>query len=641
MNAPDSNSLERLKKQLYSRGQGPAAPPRAPLSGEAPPLRGDWGRGGPATALRPLLGARPARPPYVKLLFLASAIFFLVSISVAAFVFLGGKNIVSSSHVVLAVEGPASVDGGQELPLEITIRNDNRAALLLADLLIHYPDGTRSAEDINVALPRYRESVGTVEAGQEIKRTVRAVLFGESNTEHRITLELEYRVEGSNAIFVKQSTYDVTIGSSPISITVDSVSEITSGQETTLSITVGSNATAPIEAAMLRIEYPFGFTFLSSVPSPSYGNTTWTLGTLKARDKQTIKIRGKLEGQDNEERIFRFTAGVASPADVRTLGTAFLTTSESVTLKRPFIGIDLAINGESGKTTTARGGELLRGDITWTNNLPTQVRELAIEAKLTGSALDKRSVTVSRGFYRSADSTIIWDKTSDPGLFAVAEGASGVVSFTFSPLSTGEGGSSLRNPKMTLEVSVKGERLGEDNVPEVVSSFVSKEITIASDLVFSGKALHSTGPFVNSGPLPPRVEQQTTYTVLWSLANSSNALGNVKVTATLPPYMEWTGRVGPSSERLSYSIVGGTITWDVGDLKAGVGFGTPAREAAFQVVLVPSTSQINQVPNLIGPASVEGDDRFTGTKVSNGIPPLTTQLDGDPSFKNGQEFVAQ
>ncbi len=642
MNAGDNHSLERLKKGLYSRTPSAVPPSRAPLSPGASSTREHWeDRERPKTSLNPFLTPSRGKRSHTGLLLLLSGAFFVVSLAVALFVFFGGRNIVSSSQVAFEVHGPSSVDGGQELSLEISIRNDNAAALQLADLLLEYPEGTRSAEDVNVPLPRHRESIGTILPGQEIKKTVRAVLFGESGSTHTIAIELEYRVEGSNAIFVKDTAYEITIGTSPVSITVDSVEELTSGQDTVISVTVASNATAPIEAAMLRLEYPFGFTFTTATPQPSYGNSVFALGTLQPRDKRIVKITGRLEGQDNEERIFRFSAGTANPKDVRTLGTAFLTTTESIVLKRPFIGITLALNGESGKTTVAEGGETVRGDITWTNNLPNQIQEVAIEAKLTGSALDKRSVSVSRGFYRSADSTIVWDKTSDPSLMSVAAGAQGVVSFTFAPLSVGSGGSSLRNPKMILEVSVKGQRLGEDNVPEEVSSFVSREVVVASDLVLSAKALHSTGPFSNTGPLPPKVEQQTTYTIVWSLANGSNALSNVKVSAALPPYMQWSGRVSPGSERITFSEVGGTIVWDVGDLKAGVGFGSPAREAAFQVVLVPSTSQINQIPNLIGPAQAVGDDRFTSTKVEDSAPSLSTRLDNDPSFKNGQETVVQ
>jgi len=69
---------------------------------------------------------------------------------------------------------------------------------------------------------------------------------------------------------------------------------------------------------------------------------------------------------------------------------------------------------------------------------------------------------------------------------------------------------------------------------------------------------------MNTGPVPPKVEQPTTYTVVWTVDNTSSAVGNAKVTATLPPHVKWLNETSPSGESVSYDQNSGLVTWEIG-----------------------------------------------------------------------------
>jgi hypothetical protein len=78
----------------------------------------------------------------------------------------------------------------------------------------------------------------------------------------------------------------------------------------------------------------------------------------------------------------------------------------------------------------------------------------------------------------------------------------------------------------------------------------------------------------------------------------------------------------------------------LGDVKAGVGYGAPAREVSFQVGLTPSISQVNLTPTLMGQLSVTGDDRFTGARLEASDNPPTTRVDvSESQFQTGMETV--
>lgn len=637
----DQSGIERLKKSLYSRTKTPEGVRRkAPREGVGDEIKTNWGGSFPEektmlSVMRPL--TEKAFP--LRTVFFFALAFFAISVGISAYLLLRGTNVVSTQNIDIVIDGPVSVDGGKEAQFQITVTNNNTVPLQLADLLVQYPPGTRSADNINAEHVRYRESLGDIAPGRSASRNVRAVLFGEEKSVKNITATVEYRVPNSNAIFYKEKGFELTIGSTPVSLVVDSLQETTSGQEITFAISVVSNSAAPLQNVLVRGEFPFGFTFKDANPEPSFGENVWELHDLAPGAKKNIQLRGVIEGQDNEERVFRFSVGIQSEKDERALGALFLTIARPLVVKRPFISAQIALNGKSAKQISVGSGRETRVDIAWENSLPVKVNDVVIEAKLSGPAWERSSVSAPRGFYRSSDNTVIFNSQTDEALRVVEAAGAGIESFTFLTPSLSSGAADLRGGEVTIAVNIRARRTTEAGVPEDISSGASAKVVVNSDLVVSSAALRTTGPFVNTGPYPPKAEQESTYAVVWTIANSSNVVSGVKVSASLPSYMRFVGAVSPSTEKISYSAVGGVVTWDVGSLSPGVGFGSLPRQAAFQVALTPSLSQVGTVPLIVGEVSARGEDRFTGEDVSDVAGAIDTELRTDPSFTDGQQIV--
>lgn len=637
--ADDRGAIGRMQDMLYSKTARTGIRPRARLEGESLERPHGWEHN--EQGQPPAAPEGPRKPFPLIPLFFGALLFFVIAVGIAVYTFMYGGNTVSSSNIEISILGPSLLDGGKEASFEISILNRNAAPLQLADLVVEYPEGTRSAEDQTVALPSERFSLGAIEPGDRVKQTVRAVLFGEQGAQRRILVTLEYRVAGSNAIFIKEQELNVLLGASPVSVTVEGPDEAVSGQEIVFTVAIRSNAQATINDVALEAQYPFGFTVTGADPETSVGESLWQLGALDPGQEKKVAIVGLLEGQDNEERVFRFMAGSEADQTAARIAVPYLTVPKSLTLKRPFVGGTLTINGDESKTVVVDPGSTVRGTIAWKNNLDTEIEDLAIEAKLSGQALDRGSVIASRGFYRSLDSTIVWNKDDDPSLARVAPGESGEVEFSFT--ARGSSGSTvITNPEMTVSVSVGGRRVSQGSVPETISSVFSKTIRVGSALSMVTRARHFSGPVQNSGPMPPRADQETTYGVTWSVRNPSNTISNGKASATLPSYVRYLGATSPSSEQVAYDERSRTVTWNLGDVKAGAGFGSAAREVSFKVGITPSTSQVGSVPALTGRVVLTGDDRFTGSRVSvEGNPVTTTIAGGESGYTDGMDRVAQ
>ncbi|MDP6387942.1 MAG: hypothetical protein QGG63_01550 [Candidatus Pacebacteria bacterium] len=624
------SSIDEMRKRLYSRSKQLGAKKRRPLHDVKYDAKSRWAE---KEKEHPIFKeSKKKRRSFLSKLLIASTLFFLVAIAFSAYFFFGGSNIVSSQNIVIEVQGPATVSGGEELSLQIVITNKNNVSIKLADLLVEYPDGTRSASDISKSLPRYREMIGTLAPGEIMQKTVKAILLGSQDTQQSVKITVEYRIDGSNAIFFTEKMYNVALISAPLGLSVSGLNEAISGQEVDFTITVVSNSNTIIKDALLSVEYPFGFEFTQASPEPSFTDSVWSLGDIQPEGRKTIKLHGIIVGENEDERVFRFSSGVANKSDEKELGVAFASSLKSVIIKKPFVGVALALNGDKSTEYVSGIGDEIRADITWTNNMPVRVADGEIEIKFRGAPLDRFSISADRGFYNSLNNTILYSRETNDDLASLKPGESGRATFSFSSLGLSSG-NVFKNPEIILDISIKGKRVSENQVPEEVKSTLSRTIKLASDLLLTSRAVYFTGPFTNTGPVPPVAENETTYTVVWTITNSSNNVDNVRVIASLPSYIRWVGNVSPSNEKVSFNPVGGQITWDAGNIepKSSISSGRQ-REIAFQIAFLPSLSQIGSFPTIVNRQMITGFDRFASVEISSTKRVLTTELTTDPQF---------
>jgi hypothetical protein len=575
----------------------------------------------------------------VKIL-IGSIIFFLIALAVVAYEFLGGGNIVSGNNIDISVRAPISIAGGELLPFEIEIRNNNSVKLSGADLGVTFPVGARLATDTSLPAKRVQEFIGDIAPGQTVKKNLSVVLFGTENEKKEIGITLEYKIAGSNSQFNKNKAVSVLLASAPVSIVVTGSKEVNTNQVVNLNVDITSNSPTILKGVLLKADYPFGFNFTKSEPNFFSKNNVWLIGDLAPGEKRTIKISGTLNGQEGEERGFNFSVGLQSKADNLAIDSAFTSAFSSVIIRRPFVSADMFFNDQYTSDYIASAGGKVEVVIKWQNNLPYQVSDVAIVVKLSGNAVDKSSVQVEDGFYRSIDNTITFDKNTNVSLKLLGPGDSGESKFELKSFSAGSvTGSGLSNPVITLNLSVKGRRVDYGGSPEDVLFSAVNRIKVTSDPQLFAKSLYYVGPFQNTGPVPPKAEKETTYTITWTVTNPLNNLSGAKVSAVLPPYVKWLNVISPDKEKISYNEDTRELTWNLGNVLAGAGRIVPAREVSFQLSFLPSVSQIDSSPDLIGAARLEARDTFTSTTVADSFTAVNTRLSNDPYFRADFENV--
>lgn len=578
-----------------------------------------------------------------KKFFLGAGAIFLIALCYAGYMFFFGGNVVSAEHIKLNILGNAFTPGGEELPLQVEIANENAIKLEDAELIVEYP---KTGTDLSVIsdIDRVKKTVGTVGSGRMTIENIALTLFGTQGSTKELRFILEYHVEGSNALFRKERLYTVTISSSPLDVTINAPDTTVAGQPYLFELALTTNSKKAIPGMRMRIDYPTGFRFKKANPAPtsSFTNNVWELGTLEPGVTQKIQVEGALLGQNGEDRAFRVYVGEGDSGDRSVVSVVYNSTLKKVAIARPFLEATIAIGGATkvDEGVYSLGSKSsVDAEITWKNNLPTQLTDVEISAQIVGDLLDTKTVRASGGYFGANDRKAVWTKDTLQTLGRIAPGDTGSVglSFSFVPLVT-----AVANPHIDIIVSVKGRAVGDGGTISAVDSASTATIQFGTDIQILAEALYKDGPFANTGSIPPKVGQKTTYTLKWSLTNTLNPVSGVVVKGTLPAYVAFVGTVSPASESVVFDPNTRDVTWRAGSLAKGTGIAGTPKEVYFQVEVTPNGGQVSSSPAILRQTTVSGIDTYTKQTVRGSFNrDVTTSLRSDTDYVSTNDKVVE
>ena len=566
-----------------------------------------------------------------KRFFIFSFLFFILALGVALFSIYRGAMTLSSKNVDLVVLGNSFVAGGEELPIQVEIANKNSADLVDAELTLDYPKGATDEAGSDVV--HLRKPLGTIVSGKTKSEEFTVVLYGEQGISREIKATLSYKLKGSSAIFEKQQVFSVMVSSSPFALTVDAPNMVGANQVFALNVRNRFNGDKPLENAVVRVEYPHGFIFQSATPAPISSNNIWSLGALEKNTERTITVRGKLAAEEGDEKSFRVYVGARESDTDNRIAVTYNSALHTMVLSQPFMSAAILVDGQDSDIVALEGSSRVQGTVSWKNNSETSISDAVFTLALSGDSVDTDSITAENGYYNPLDRTITWTSSSDASIASIAPGASGQLPFSFMTRAPqGITGQS------TLSLSVKGVFPERDYMESSVNTIDERTLRIASRLQFASQSLYSIGPLTNTGPFPPKVNAETTYSVLWTIRPTDNPVTGAKATAVLPTGVVWAGSISPQGEPLTYTPETRTVTWNIGAMPKATNI-PQSKSVAFQIKVRPTPSQVGAELQLLGETRITGFDAIANVPLSLVRPALTTKLDTDPSYTPGKEKV--
>lgn len=632
----EESRIEKLKRALYSRNEEVIPKEeRGTVHSEEYNTPKNWGES-PSFDIPTEAMVKKSNSFFNKFLMFSLG-FFVLAVGVSAFIFFGGFNMISSSNIDVKIIGSNSASSGEELDLSVDVQNQNRTNLENVVLNVEYPDGVTQVGELKNP-SRTKINIGTMTNGQSVESPLKVLFLGEKGAVKTIMFRVEYTVAGSNAVFSKEKTYDVTINSSPIIMEVSYPKEINSGQEVALNIDLTSNSSTPMQNVLVKVEYPYGFTYTDSSIKPLRNNSLWAIGDLKNGDKKSLVVKGTIVGQNMEDRSFRISAGTQSNNPLKDFDTDLAVNQITLGIRKSFFNLSVE-NLSAGNAGGVSINQSASVKIGWQNTLPDKILNGNIVVKLTGNVFDKSGVTVdSGGFYRSLDSSISWDKNTTPDLKEISPGKTGTVGFSLRPISGNTFLRSVKNPHIDVSVQVSGDSTGLDSAN--ISSSAQQTIKFNSDINLTTKSHRNIGGLSNTGPIPPRADIESTYTITWTISNTTNDLKDAVVTTTLPTGVSWKGEFVPQGEKISFDPDTRVVTWVAGTVSAGSGYMYSPKEVSFKVGVMPSATQVGQTLRLTDLTSLTSTDSYTGDTLKSTVEGVST-LCSDPGFKGTDGTVTK
>lgn len=569
---------------------------------------------------------------------LGAVIFFILSVGAAVFFYFFGNNIISSRNIAININTPTSVASSDTLSFEVSIQNGNNSDLINSAIVIDYPDGTREVMDNTKPLISQKVDIGTLRKGEIAKRTISTRLFGPENSTKTIKVTYEYNIADSNGNFSKSESFNVTLRLAPVVFSVNALTEVNNNQEITLTANVISNSNNMLRNVAVNVIYPFGFTYTESNLEVATGRDgLFPIGDLSPNETKQVVVKGIISGQSEDDKVFKFNVGTADAQSPERISTSLATYDQNMTIRTDFLATKIVLSSDRDGQPL---GSPIRGTVSWRNTLDVPLNDVRFSLRIDGDLIDIPAITSDRGFYDSSGSMILWNQDENKELQEVAPGQSGQYGFSI-PLFAYDRAIStkLHNPQVDLQLDVQARRLDADNVSENITSSFIKNVPAKTSVMLTAQSLHLTGPLSNTGPIPPKAEQKTTYTVTIALSNSVNPMAGGVVTVNLPTYVTYEDQISPQSERVSWNQGSRQVRWDIGDIATFTGHGISPRSLSFRVGISPSRTQIGQVLDLVRDISFTGQDASAGVTISATAPTVTTMAKDQAAGSNSGQVV--
>jgi len=563
-------------------------------------------------------------------------VIFCIAAVLAVLSFILGKTSFDLENVKIRIRVLDAVASGEETILKVEYINENRVNLNNAYLTLDYPSGTFSLDGKEIN--QERKDLGTILKKSQGSQEFKVRFVGEKGDSKTVTAKLNFMPQNINSYFEQVAPLRIEINAVLISLNIDGPEKSISGQEANYLVEYENKTDKDLYDLRLELTYDKDFKFKSAEPQPSEeANNIWKIDVLKRGEKRSLNVIGDLKGKEGENKSLIATIGkIENEQLIQYSRSEYLTLISSAPI---LLNVVLTGAEEDCKVFP---GQTLNYRIDFKNNTEVPLIELILKAKLEDSVFDFRSIQLKGvGFFDSRDNTITWSGADIPALKLLEPNQSGSVEFSLKlkkpiPMM----GYYDKNHKAVISAEIETKIVPKQfAVSELrIFSDLSCKINGEVDLIAKAYYYEPSAGIVNFGPMPPKVDDKTTFTVHWQITGGSNDLEGIRIYSVLPQGVNWENSYinNVSDSEVFYNERTKEIVWEIKKVPAGTGRLLPAQELIFQVSIRPSINQIGTTPTIINETTLEAKDTFAEIILKDVAGEIATNLPDDPRVSNGR-----
>lgn len=629
MDEPEDSTIKKLGRELYAREESPEIARRrldlSSLGSGRKVVQQESEHGEERLVFADVMAARARKRRKVLLgIVVGGVAAAIIAGAVGATIWYRLTKQVKQEQIQITISAPTEITAGDEVTYTVSYKNESRVAWQNVEVTFEQPVGflfTSSAPQLEVAGKEYIARIGTITSGQEGQLSVAGRLVGEQNAVAVARAEIVLTPENfPSGRFSQAAVFNTTIASVPVDVSIEAAADAASGERVLAVVRVRNVGASPVSNAYVHIQPAPGMQLAVEdtqfSPEFSVVNSLWELPVIEPLQEVEKYIVVYVEGGAGERRTLEVEAGIQVGED-RFVQRRI---SHVVTVSASELTVEQIYNGSSDPIVVKAGQEV-QGVVRYKNVGTVGLKNVIVEVQFEGVGLDPATLQLEAGAYDPIARKITWSSATVSELATVQPQQERELPYAFKILPTASlptQGEATKNLNLISTAAIDSPDLPAPTGQErkVVSDRAI--LSIGTDLTLEVASFYDDGRLgiVSSGPLPPKVGQQTTYTVRLRLGTTVNDVGDARVVAVLPDGVKYTDKTYLTGGTVDFNDRTGEVTWLLPLLPGLSGRTTPPQELHFQVAATPAEHQKGDVITFLNRLTADGTDLFTDQAVN-------------------------
>jgi uncharacterized repeat protein (TIGR01451 family) len=636
--APRSESLGRLQRQLYARDEPAELKMRAKKLKTPRQLQHSRDVLPAQPELVDIIKQRGARRRRVLIrLGMLGVVVAVFVAAAAATVLYRRTQQVTEAQIGISINAPGEFTAGENITYTISYENNSRVAWENVEILFDPPTGFRYQSSQPEAKPSGHQfilPVGSLPSGQRGEVTISGQLIGELNSNVLARSEISISpVNFVKARLTRSETVNTTIVAVPLEISVEATNNAADGERLLATFRVRNTSNAVLDGVVLRLLPADGLQFAAEDEDFSADfsvlDSWWRLPQMQPLEEATRTAVLHISGKAGERRTVEAQGSIINEEDVFVLRQI----SHLITVSASELSVEQFYGG-SDQPQVVIAGQKLQGVVKYKNVGTVGLKNVIVKVKFEGEGFDAATLDLRQGAYAPTNRTITWTAASVPELAAVLPQQGGELNYDFSilPIDQFPTDDSAKNQSLISSATIDSPDLPTPTGQErrVISDRL--ELPIGTDITLQVDAFYDDGRLglVSSGPLPPKIGEQTTYTIRFRLGSTLNDIGDVRLVAVVPDGVQYMNSTYKTTGDVQFNERTGEITWSLPLLDGLTGRGKPAQELHVQVGITPGENLRGEEIQLLQSAITEAIDLYTDANVSHRLASFPTTETASP-----------
>lgn len=530
------------------------------------------------------------------------------------------------TNIKFSIEGKNEALAGEEFFYVVNYENSTDSGLNDIKIKIIYPDNFIFIESSPAASGENGVwRIDSLPAKSEGQIKIKGKIIGPAGAESVILAAMAYTPANFSSEFKKEASFTTIVKDIGINFDFEFNSSALVNRENEIILKFSAKDDNYLNNFRLTVDQLENMEFIPEKNSEknevkSIKPGVWQISAVTEKEQEiAVKFKIKEKIADTQE-IKLYCEGENAGQYYK-----FFEKNINYEIMQSDLNLTLIING-SRNDQGVDFGQTLNYSIAYANKGAAEMKDVVIMAVIESDYMDWDSLKDGQNGKKS-NNTLSWSKEEIPELEVLEKNEEGIIDFSINLAGPDEitpGKDYQVKSYVQFSLGKNNGNVPAENQDNRGNTIINK---INSDLELNEQAryFNDDNIAVGTGPLPPKAGEATSFKIYWVLTNNLHELKDLRVETTLPDYISWGGKNRASAGAIDYDSETRKVTWQIGRLPITV----YKLDAEFNISLIPSAAQKNQIVVLLTGSTAQAADNETGAIISKTTNAKTTKLEDD------------